>query len=303
VILPYLGRLFCLGLSAFFLIHTAASLGVCLAAARVVRSSISFDPKVAARILLCLRLFPVLISVVLVLALFGPSYLLFEPQDSTESIGVPCVVTSIFGAALLAAGVLRGAVAMRRSSAYLRKSVESGAPVMLVAGLFRTRVVVSSSIRDSLTAEELEAALRHEEAHRRAKDNLKRLFILMSPTALPFSQGFQALEAGWQRVAEWAADDCAAQASTRDAIALASALIRVGRMSTNFPSIVLSTSLLADVGDLRTRIERLVEGPRSYPQLPIRSALGFVTLMVLCAIGLSPALLPASHRFLEALAH
>ncbi len=212
-------------------------------------------------------------------------------------------MTSVLGAMLLAAGVWRGAVAMRRSAKYLRQSVEGGAPVILAAGLFRTRVVVSPRIRESLSTEELEAALRHEQAHCRAKDNFKRLLMLMCPTVLPFSKGFRTLETGWQRLAEWAADDRAAQASAQDGIALASALIRVGRMNANVSSIALGTSLLADVGDLPKRVERLIEGPRSYPRLPIRSALGCVTLIVLCVIALSPTLLPASHRLLEALAH
>src|SRR3954451_3508631 len=107
MILPYLGRLVCLALSAFFLIHTAASFVICLAATRVVRSSLSFKPKVAARFLLWVRLFPVLISVVLVLGLIGPSYLLFEPRGSTESIGLLCLVTSSLGTVLLVSGLLR----------------------------------------------------------------------------------------------------------------------------------------------------------------------------------------------------
>jgi len=303
VILPYLGRLFCLALSAFFLLQTAASLLVCSVATRVVRSSVSFDPKMAARILLCLRLFPVFISVALVTALFGPSYLLFEPQGSTESIGLLCLVTSILGATLLGAGVLRGAVAMIRSATYLRKSEQSGAPVILVAGLFRPRVVISSSVRESLTAEELQAAVRHEQAHCRGKDNLKRLLIQMCPAFLPFSRGFRTLEVGWQRVAEWAADDIAAQGSSTDAVALASALVRVGRMSANVSPIALGTSLLADVSDLRTRVERLIEGTRSYPRLPLPSAVAFVAVMALCMLALSPTLLPPSHRLLEILAH
>src|SRR5881275_1100423 len=105
MILPYLGRLICLALSAFFLIHSAASLAVCLLASRAVRSSVSFEPKAAAGFLLWLRLSPVLISGVLVVALLGPSYLLFEPQGSTESIGLLCLVTSMFGALLLGSGL------------------------------------------------------------------------------------------------------------------------------------------------------------------------------------------------------
>lgn len=301
--LPYLGRLLCLALGAFFLIHTAASFGVWLLASRVVRYSVSFEPKAAARFMFCLRLFPVAISAVLVLALFAPSYVMFEPEASTESIGFLCLLTAGLGTALLASGLLRGGFAVFRSARYLRQQEESGAPMILVAGLLRPRLVVSSSIRDSLTTEELDAALRHEEAHARAKDNLKRLFILMCPSMLAFHRGFQTLEAGWQRLTEWAADDSATEGSTSDALALASALIRVGRMNAGAPCIPLGTSLLADLTDLRTRVERLIDGPPNYRQLPGKSVLVFGTVVLVTMIALSPTLLPASHQLLEKLAH
>lgn len=301
--LPYLGRFVCFVSSAFFLIHTVAGLLVCLVAGRAVRFSVSYDPTAGARILLWLRLSPMALAIALVVALITPSYFLFEPTTGTEELSPLCLVTSLLGVSLLALGVLRGAAAMVRSAAYLRAQQESDAPVMLVAGLFHPRLLVSSSIRCLLTDEEYAVALRHEEAHARAKDNLKRLLILMCPGFLPFCRGFQTLETGWQRLAEWSADDSAAQGSGESALALASALIRVGRMNAGPAAIPLGTSLLADTADLRTRVERLVEARQEHRTLPGKLFLvGAITAALAMVIAASPNLLRAAHVFLEALA-
>ncbi|MFL6415911.1 MAG: M56 family metallopeptidase [Bryobacteraceae bacterium] len=303
MILPYLSRLLCLALGSFFLIHTAASFGVWLVSNGALRRSTSLEPALGARFLFCLRLFPLFFSGLLVLALLGPSYLMFEPQAPTETMGVICLLTATLGAVLFASGILRGIRAVIRSARYLKRQEESGAPMILVAGFFRPRIIVSPAVRNSLTDEELAAALRHEEAHARARDNLKRLLVVLCPSTFPFLRRFGALEAGWRRSAEWAADDAAIQNSTRHAVALASALIRVGRMNAGFAPVPLATSLFDGPADLRARVERLIEGPRTYGQLRSGSILYLLALIFLTLMSLSPELLPASHRFLEVLAH
>jgi Zn-dependent protease with chaperone function len=302
VTLPYLGRFVCLAFSAFFLTHAVSGLLVWLVARRAVRSSVSYDPTLAARILFWLRLSPMALALLLLAALITPSYFLFEPTSVTEELSPLCLVTSLLGVTILAVGLFRGVAAIVRSASYLRAQQESDAPVILVAGLFHPRLVVSSDIRRLLTEEEYAAALRHEEAHRRAKDNLKRLLILMSPNFFPFCRRFQMIESGWQRLAEWAADDSAAQGSQVNALALASALIRVGRMNAACTAIRLGTSLLADTADLRTRVERLVEARQQYRRLPGKSLWAAAAAALAVVIAVSPNLLRAAHVFLEALA-
>ncbi len=300
--LPYLGRFACLALSAFFITYTISGLLVWLVARRAVRCSVSYDPAPAARILFWLRVSPLALALVLGAGLVTPSYYLFEPTTGTEEVSVLCLLTSLLGATVLGVGIFRGAAAMVRSASYLRAQEENDAPVILVAGLFHPRLVVSSSIRRMLTEEEYAAALRHEEAHHRAKDNLKRLLILMSPRFFPFCRRFQLIEAGWQRLAEWAADDSAAGGSKVNALALASALVRVGRMNAGSAvAIPLCTSLLADTADLRTRVERLVEVRREYRPLPGKSFWAATAAALAIVIALSPNVLRTAHLVLEAL--
>lgn len=300
---PFLGRFVCLALSAFFLTHTVGTLLVGLVGTRAVRSSVSYNPATAARILFWLRLLPIALAAVVVAGLITPSYFAFEPRGGTEELSVLCLVTSLLGGIILVLGLFKGSAAMVRSARYLRAQQDSDAPLILLAGVFFPRLVVSSSVRRSLTEQEFSAALRHEEAHAQAKDNLKRLLILMSPNFLPFCRGFQALEAGWQRLAEWAADDSATQGSKGEALALASALIRVGRMNAGAPAIPLGNSLLADAADLRTRVERLVEARQEYKQLPRLSLVGIIAATLGIVIDVSPSVLPVAHRLLETLAN
>jgi hypothetical protein len=301
MILPYLDRLACLCLAAFFLAHTALAALVSLAASGAIRRAAHMRPRVAARLMFGLRLLPATAAGFFVAGLCTPSYFLLEPKVAMERIGPACLIAALLGAAICASGLVRGAVAAIRSAWYLRRYQAGDGPVLLLAGVFRPRLIVSPGVRDALTPDEFEAAIRHEEAHSRARDNLKRLLISISPDVFPFVRGFHALDAGWRTLAEWAADDFAVEGSPQRTLALASALVRVGRMRAGVPLPPLCTSLLADANDLRTRVERLIEGRRSYEPSPRRLLLGTACIVVVAAFW--PPMFQTVHRALEALAH
>jgi Zn-dependent protease with chaperone function len=171
---------------------------------------------------------------------------------------------------------------------------------LLLAGVFRPRLVVSRGVRQALAPDELAAALRHERAHRAAHDNLKRLVLAATPGVVPFGHGLRGLERGWARMAEWAADDRAAAGSTRRSLALAGALVRVARMGPPLAASPLATSLMADAGELETRVERLLN-PRGLAPASRSRRWWWLAAAVGAAVVFQPGTMYAAHRVLEEL--
>jgi hypothetical protein len=302
--ISYFARLLCLCFAAFFLIHLALSAAVAALAGRAVRRAERMQPRTGARFLFGVRMLPATLAGAIVAGVCAPSYLWFEPEMAMEHIGLMCVAAAAAGVWISLAGVARGLVALVRSRRYLRRceaARESEAPVLMLAGVVRPRLVVSRGVRKALTAEQLAVALRHERAHGTTHDNLMRLLILLTPDVLPFVRGPGGIERGWRRLAEWAADDRAVRGSRRRALALAAALVRIARMGTA-PGPALATQLLGDTGDLAARVERLLERPIGTPLRP-RVWPGVALAACAAAAALQPSTLSHVHEALEALAH
>ncbi len=302
--IPYFARLLCLSLAAFFLAHLALSAIVSAITAMVIRRATIRSPRDGARLLFAVRLAPAIIAGALVAGVCAPSYLWLEPESASEEIGIICLLSAALGGICWAHGIARAVRAAIRSSQYVRSCesvIESDAPVLMLAGIRRPRLVVSRGVRRALTSEQLAVAIRHEEAHGSSHDNLKRLLILLAPDALPFLPGLGRLDRAWSRLTEWAADDRAVNGSRNRSLALASALVRVARLGVNAAP-PLATSLLGNRDDLSIRVERLLGGSapevaqgRSWPAVA-------VTVMI-AALAVQPATFVAVHRALEALAH
>ncbi len=301
--LPYLPRLILLCAATVFWVHTGLALVVAIAARGAIRFAGRQRPFVGARVVLCLRLLPAAMAGYLGWGLGISSYLALEPRGTEERIGPACLIAGLFGIAICVVGLARGFAIAIRSAKRFRSCRETGAPLLAVAGIVRLRVVVSAGVRASLAPDELAAALRHEEAHRHAHDNLKRFLILASPIVFPFSRAFRALDGAWRRLAECAADDYAAGESAERALALASALVRVGRMRAGIPLEPLGASFLTETDDLRKRVERLI-GDRA-PEQPRRAfAPAGAAIVLASALALiQPSLLGYAHRCIEALGH
>ena len=296
---PYFWRLVCLALASFFIIHLALALILRCATPWAVRTAERLRPQVAARCLLALRLMPASLAAVVVGALCIPSYLWLEPAYTTEKIGLGCIMASFCGLAAWIAAATRAA----RSSSRSRQLVTSGGvPLLALAGIIHPRLVISPEVLSALTPEQLDAALRHEEAHRISHDNLKRLLVLLSPGLFPGFNGFRALERGWSRFTEWAADDCAVAGNSERSLCLAAALVRVARLGGPTPPMM--TSLLGDRADLATRVDRLLRGDSIAEKPATNKVLCFaITAAVLtCAAAiLQPSTLSTVHRLLESL--
>jgi len=298
----YFARLVWLSLAVFFLVHLASGLAVSAATPGMVRLMERLRPRLAARILLIVRLFPLALGLFAVAAACVPSYLRLEPDEAAEEVGVVGGIAAGLAIAILAVGMYRGVRSWVRSRRWLNDVAGSGAPVLAIAGFVRTRMVISPIVREELPADELAVAVRHEEAHRAAFDNCKRLILALTPGLLPGVHGFKLLEREWLRFTEWAADDDAVQGDNWRSLALASALVRVARLGT--VEAPLFSSLL-DGGALSQRVDRLMSPARPDPwdaQPAVISAAAALTVIA-CAVSFAmrPVILEWVHELLEQL--
>jgi hypothetical protein len=325
--IPYLLRLLCLCFASFFLVHTALSLIVWFIARPVIRLAEKMTPRSATSFLFTLRMIPAALSLLVVLGLCVPSYLWLEPESVAERMGFACFAAALLGLAIWTMAIARSLYAAAKSLSYTRRCQQAGretcitgemppilvvqqeTPLLVLAGVIHPRLMISRGVISALSTEQLDAALRHESAHRISRDNLKRLLLLLAPDLLPFSRTFASLERGWARLSEWAADDHAAGGDSRRALSLAGALVRVARMGAAPRSAVLLSSLIDDDRDLSIRVDRLLHAEPSHENplgRVMRAMVGGATLVVtgcLAAAMLWPSMLSSVHQLLERLVH
>ena len=323
---PYLLRLLCLCLASFFAVNAVVGSLISFASRAAMRMAESMRARSAARFLLALRLLPCALGIGAVIAFCVPSYLWLEPQAPSERIGWACLALAFLGAAGWLVSFARVSLALSLSLRFDRACqqtagvtllpgdpsnaviVERDAPLLALGGIVRPRLIVSKAVLRSLSADELELALQHENAHRASRDNLKRLFLLLAPTPIPVISRFSSIEQSWTKFSEWAADDEAARGDSHRALSLAAALLRVARMGTTPRLSFLHTSLCADDHDLSTRVERLLRiqplpvGPRtSARSLAVGSSLGITVCAGILLVW--PATLSLVHGLLELFLH
>jgi beta-lactamase regulating signal transducer with metallopeptidase domain len=281
-----------IALGVFFLVYVALSLlvGVAWRATRreqqPVRSATAYG----------FRILPLVAALVAVAVFTVPSFLCFEPRWDDEPIGAAALALAAAGAAILLFGTINGLLAWIRTSrsvsawiaaAQTLKPVATvpafqtseAAPLLAVAGLGRPKLLVSDAAARLLNHEELEVAIRHELAHVRHRDNLKKLVLRFC--TFP---SLRVLERAWLQAAEMNADD-EAVLDERSALDLASALIKASRLAPRVPGPELAMDLVSRAPRaVAARVERLLAWkPRVPPNprpLSISVPAALVTAMV-----------------------
>jgi beta-lactamase regulating signal transducer with metallopeptidase domain len=306
------------------MIHIVFAVATRLSAGTAMRVAQRLKPSSAARLLFAVRMLPFTLTLFAVLAFCIPSYLWLEPQATGEKVGFVFVLTAVLGAAIWTVAIVRVVHAVRGTARYLHRCERHGqqikmpgettpalllkgrSPVLAVAGVVHPRLVISRRVMRGLTAEQIDAALRHERAHRASGDNLKRFLMLLAPDVLPFVRGFTALEQRWAKAIEWAADDQASAGDPTRALFLADALVKVARMGHQPQLSYLSSSLMADDHDLSERVDRLLR-PQPIPEepakalVPLASAAAALMTASAMIVVLWPASLSIVHTALEQL--
>ena len=264
------------------------------------------------RLFLAIRLLPAVVSALFVGVMFFPSQWLLEPRDTNETLGVAWYVLAAAGGWLLS-GALYRAVAIarvsrlallggRRFSVGLENVEEVELPGVSLAGVLKPRILVGCAATAGLSSAELEIAVAHEIAHRDAFDNLARWCMLCAPDFLRGSAIAMRLERDWHAAAESRADARAIRGDKARAVHLASALLKVARLSAKwtqqFPA--PSWSALNDADLLEWRVHRLLAG--ALPEAdPVRRPVSSVLLILLSVIVAAPLLAEPLHKLTEAL--
>ena len=282
--------------SVFVVVYSLMSVAISLTWNKVKELSEWQRASDLADVLFALRLLP-FSAAVLVTVLFAiPSFLLLEPHNIVEPLGGFSLALGICGLAVASLGVANVLVALRSASRTISAWVGcaepvlcpspvpvlravKGAPPMTAVGIVRSRILLSGKAELLLNRSEFQSALKHEIAHVRRRDNLRKLLFRF--VVFPFMNG---LETAWLNATEMAADDSAVS-NPAEALDLAAALIKLSRLGSIESSAMLNMSLVhSPVSLVNERVERLIHwtsqlqsAPR-HPQYWVGAGSAFVVL-------------------------
>lgn len=270
--LPYLLHGTTLALAWFLIFNLAATAAIALLSPRLAARAGAASPG----FWLALRLAPAALSLAFVAAVFLPSYWRYEPREFVEGFDLSLTTLAALALVVVAAATSRGASAWRRAerrtAAWMRAGrpltlpgtpmpafvIDAEAPVMALVGVLRPRLLITRPVLDALTGEELGAAAAHELGHWRAFDNLKRLAMCAAPDLLFATAAARVLERRWAAASEHAADRGAGDTG-QSRCALASALVKVARLTPPVTSLAEPISALIDGGDITARVHHLLD--------------------------------------------
>jgi hypothetical protein len=273
--------------------------------------------RTRARVLFALRTFPFVAGLLAIVAV-GAAFLRYEPRDTTEQPGVLLILGAAaalgccLGAArrLLHAG--RHTALCSRVIARVGERIElagfpapvyrvhAGFPVAAVSGALRPKLILSSSVLEGCSADELQAILRHERAHVQRRDNLVRLVMLGLPDPLGLMRAGDDILRAWHDAAEEAADEEAGMGSEEARGSLAAALVRVAKMAGGPPPGWMPALALFDGDRLERRVRRLLDPEPATPSLPVERGSAIVILSVFCGCWMWALTGPRPlHEFVE----
>jgi hypothetical protein len=283
-----------LTLGWFAAINVVASMLVWVRCGR----SVSSDRAPRASSLLVIRLLPAALSILFAAGVFLPAHFLFEPGEARETFGLVLYVLAATGGCLLIRSSAR-ALGLWRLGQHLRRRerdavsfapgiVEvSGHTGVSLAGVIAPRILIGPDVVRELTSEELDVAIAHELAHRDAFDNLARWAMACAPDLLGLCGRARRIEQAWHEAAESLADGRAVDGDRVRAMHLASALIKVARLSASAPAGPMPAwSTLNHPPLLEQRVRYLLTGPQApAPPSALTAAAVLTTAAGLIAIG------------------
>jgi Zn-dependent protease with chaperone function len=287
--------------------------------------------RTRAEIFFVMRIGPPVIAVIAIAAFMIPSYLAYEPHATKETISWKLGALATISAVGVGLAFWRGLRTWLATRSLLKEWLVSATPIILdgldvpafvlqhsfpiiaVVGALRPRLFIASHVLESLSEEELTAAIAHEYGHLAARDNFKRSVMRVSRAALLIIPCGRSLDRAWSEASESAADEHAAQQSSLVALNLASALVRIARMIPKgqlqvMPPAVSGFLIGDDSPGVKVRVRRLLELAASEPHMLVSNAsmIRFMPWFVLTAIVIlgvtiesRPQVLAAVHSLVE----
>src|SRR6266850_316828 len=238
----------CLVLAALLTINAFASLAAAAAWRLLERPTRNFSARARAEILFVIRISPAALAVISVVAFLVPSFLAYEPYATTEVVSKKLAALAIVSAIGVGFALWRGVRSWWATKTLLRKwlataeqirlprvgiptyRIRHSFPIIAVVGTIRPHLFIARHVLQTLSNEELIAAIAHECGHLAARDNLKRSVLRACRDALMIVPCGRSLDRAWAETAECAADEHAAHKSPAIALDLASALVKIAKM-------------------------------------------------------------------------
>jgi beta-lactamase regulating signal transducer with metallopeptidase domain len=256
-----------ISLSMFVLVYALLRIASAALARLLETSAKRYANGLSSNAWYALQVAPFLVAVGVVISFVIPAFLRFEPAVAEEEFGWPVLLLSGVCLLLLSVGLQRVWTAYtstlqkvrewRQGSTVIRcndiEVWETGpdSPPLVLAGLLRPKLLVSSSAARTLNSDELARAIAHETTHIKHHDNLKKLVLRLCSFPLD-----RTLERRWLESIEIEADQNAVS-DRHQALDLASALVKASRLSV--ASAELATNLTSEAGSLlHRRVERLL---------------------------------------------
>jgi len=269
-----------LALASFFAINVALSALIALVWRIAEPLTRRWSARARGECLFALRISAPLLSLLVVATLFIPAYVGYEPYGTSEVVSKKLAIfaiVSFLGLSFALLRAFRSWIATRRlAKQWLRAAVSIRLPfidiptfriahpfpIIAVVGTLRPQLFIAERVLETLTEDELAAAIAHEGGHLAARDNFKRALLRGCRDLLTIVPSGRSLDRAWSESVECAADEHAAQISPDIALNLASALVTIARMvpvgvRTELP---LATFLVGEeTRGIKVRVRRLIE--------------------------------------------
>ena len=317
-------------LASLLMVNSLASLSMAGLWRIAARFTSDWSAEARARTVFLLRVGPAALSMLLAVLFLIPAYLVYEPRATHEKISLKLAALALISLVGIGLALFRGLAAWRATQrltadwkahgkpvqldgigvrAYL---IDHSFPIIAIVGALRPNLFIARRVLESLTPDEIVAALAHESGHLATWDTLKRGVLRACRDVLLIVPSGRSLDTAWAEASECAADEYAARDGRERALDLASALVKIARMipGGSRPTMPAGAFLLGDddSSGVKWRVRRLVQlaGSETKPHLEpglFRSILFWVSaasfVLLLAVVASTPLVLLTVHSLIE----